>query len=216
VLGVVGLGICQVAWLYSLTRIPASAAVILSNTTPLFVALVAALWLGEPLGQRGLLGLLVSFVGVVLVVGGGEMAGASAVLGVVAAMLSAATWAGYIVGCRALTARYEPLRITAIGGLMAALCWLPLGLLEQPNRGIASLEVFLGVVYLGVVPGACAYMLFSQALGRLRAVQVGAFPYLVPIWAVLLAAGWLGEALTLPLVVGMLLVFVGLRLAQQR
>ncbi|MBI2321944.1 MAG: DMT family transporter [Chloroflexi bacterium] len=209
--------VCQIAWLVALARISAAVTIILSNTSPMFVALMAALWLHEPLGRRALAGLVVSFAGILLVIGGGsEPSGPLDLLGVGAALLSAATWAGYTVGCRSLLKRHDPLRIAALSSIIAS-CWIvPLGFFEPPESRIRSLEVLLGTLYLGVVPHVIANMLFYFALRRLPAVQVGAFQYTVPLWAVVLSAVWLGEAITPPLIAGMLLVLAGVRLAQQR
>lgn len=215
VLGLVG---CQIAWLYALAALPVSVTVILSNTSPLFVALMAALWLGEPLRGRAALGLVISLAGIVLLVSGDEGPGGPVDLGgAIAALASAAAWAAYMVGGRALLARYDPLRLAAITLLIAALCWLPLALVFQPpwGRAIAP-AVWLGAIYLGAVPMALGSLLWYSALRHLRTVQVGVFQYLTPVWATLIAALWLGEPLTLSLVVSMLLVFAGVRFTQAR
>lgn len=217
-LTLLGLVVCQIAWLYALSRIPVSVTVILSNTSPMFAGLMAALWLAEPLRARAALGLVVSFGGIVLLVGQGEgPAGRLDLGGVAGALLSAATWAGYYVGGRALLARYDPLRLVTINLVIAACCWVPLALIfEPPWTRVAGPTVWLGAVYLGAFPMALGSVLWYGALRHVRAAQIGAFQSLTPVWTALIASVWLGEAITPTLVVGMLLVFAGLRLAQTR
>lgn len=216
--GVVGLCLCQIAWVYALTHVPVSIAVILSNTAPVFIALLALFWLREPLRRSTVLGMLLSFSGVLLLVlRGGGPSGALDLGGVSAALLSGLTWAVFTVGGRSLVTRYDPLHMVALAALVGALCLVPLTVLLTPSATLAgSPAVLAGGLYLGIVPVGIGYVLWYRALRRLRAAQAAAIQYLVPVWTVVIAVVWLGEPLTLPLLGGMLLVLAGVRLAQQR
>ncbi|MBI2321945.1 MAG: DMT family transporter [Chloroflexi bacterium] len=216
--GVVGLGICQIAWLYALVHIPVSVTVILTNTSPVYIALLAVLWLGEPLRRDMALGMLLSFAGVVLLVlRGGGPTGVLDPGGVAAALLSGLGWAVFTVGGRSLVARHEPTRVVALAAVVGALCLVPLAALLAPWTALAGRpEVLAGALYLGLVPVAIGYVLWYGALRRLRAAQAAAFQYLVPVWTVAIAAVWLGEPLTAPLAGGMALVIAGVWLVQRR
>lgn len=216
-LGVVGLGICQVAWLYALTRIPASAAVILTNTAPLYIAVMAVVWLGERLRRTTVIGLGLSFAGVLaLVLQGSGTAGVLDLPGVLAALVSGFTWAVYTVLGRDLVRRYDPMRMVALSALVGALCLVPLALVVQPLGALVQRpHVLLGGVYLGVVPVAIGYVLWYSALRRLRAVQTAVFQYMIPVWTVALAHVWLGEPMTPGLLGGMALVIAGVWIVQR-
>jgi len=68
-------------------HLTASLAAILNATTPLFTALIAALWLRDQLGTRKLIGLFVGFIGVALLVGWSPVPLGLAVIGSIGAAL---------------------------------------------------------------------------------------------------------------------------------
>lgn len=213
-----GLILCHIGPFFALTRLPASASVILSNTSPIVMGLLAVLWLREPLRRPALAGLLVAFGGVALLVtrGGGPTGGLD-LLGAAAALTGSIAWAGYTVAGRPLLLRYDPLRVVGLTGLVAGLAFVPLALVaEPPEARDAPAWVWLIAVYLGVLPIAVGNLLWYEALRLLRTAQVAAFQYLTPIWAVALAWVLLGEPLTLALLGSAVLVLAGLWLAQRR
>lgn len=216
--GVIGLCLGQIAWLYALIHVPVSVTVLLTNTSPVYIALLAVLWLGEPLRRDMVLGMLLSFAGVaLLVLRGGGPTGVLDLGGVAAGLLSGLAWAVFTVGGRSLVARYEPTRAVALAAGVGAVCLVPLALLLSPWTALAGMpRVLAGGLYLGVVPVAIGYVLWYGALRRLRAAQAAAFQYLVPVWTVAIAAVWLGEPLTPPLAGGMVLVIAGVWLVQRR
>ena len=84
--------------------------------------------------------------------------------------------------------------MTAIGiwagtALMAAL-WLP-GLTQAVRH--APQAATLAIVYLGLLPGALAYVTWAYALSRMPASLLGNSLYLEPPIAIFIAFFWLGE-----------------------
>ena len=61
---------------------------------------------------------------------------------------------------------------------------------RSPSR---PLPATLAVIYLGVFPGAIAYVLWSYALARMPASILSTFLYLSPALAILIAWVWIGE-----------------------
>ena len=117
-------------------------------------------------------------------------------------MLSAAGYAVVTVLHRSLGG-VDPDRTTLTGFAVAAVCLLPLAIVEGlwPARG-SGLETFTMLGYLGVFSTALAYRLFFASLGAVRAATVSIVSLSEPLTAAALAALLLGERLTWTMVVG--------------
>jgi len=75
--------------------------------------------------------------------------------------------------------------------------------------GRLSLEGWLAVAFLGVACSGLAYIAWYDALQALPAAQVGAFLYLEPLVAVLVAALLLGEPLLWVSLAGGAIILLG-------
>jgi drug/metabolite transporter (DMT)-like permease len=71
-----------------------------------------------------------------------------------------------------------------------AVLWLP-GLAHAVRH--APLAPTLAIVYLGVLPGALAYVTWAYALSKMPAALLGNSIYLEPPVAIAVAFVWLGE-----------------------
>jgi drug/metabolite transporter (DMT)-like permease len=190
--GAVGITFYNLALNYGETRVDAGAASLLIASTPIWTALLATITLGERLTIRGWGGVLMSFAGVALIVSGaGEGIHFSPqALIVLAAAVSSAI---YIVLQKHFLSRYNPLEFTAYTIWAGTLLLLPWGRgLFQVVRG-APYKGTLAVVYLGVFPGALAYVAWAYVLGHGTAGRMSSFLYLTPVLAIAMAWLWLGE-----------------------
>ncbi|THF72903.1 DMT family transporter [Cohnella fermenti] len=84
------------------------------------------------------------------------------------------------------------------------------GLLENLLAVIQTPEQGLAIGYLGIASTGLAYLLYSLALARLPMGRVVPFIFLQPVVGVVLAAVWLGEALTIKAAIGMAAILGGL------
>jgi drug/metabolite transporter (DMT)-like permease len=197
--GITGITIYHVALNYGEMKVSAGAASLLIAAGPIFTALMSVAFLGERLRWIGWVGIAISFTGVALISfgeGGGFTFEPAALLVLVSAV---STSVYFIVSKEPLT-RYSALEMTSYAiwlGTVPMLVFLP-GLVSQ--MGAASAPATLAVIYLGVFPGAIAYVLWSYALARMPASLLSTFLYLSPALAILIAWIWIGEvpeALTL-------------------
>ena len=147
---------------------------------PALAALLAVPVLGERLPRRGWAGMALAFAGVALIgtgAGGGIRFEPMALLGLGAAAASAA----YFVFQKPWLARYGALDLTAYGvwtGAAAMLVFAP----DLPRTlAAATAPALLAVLYLGLVPTALGYMLWTYALARAAAGRVSSLLYLEPI-----------------------------------
>lgn len=160
---------------------------------PLFVALIAVLWMGETLTSAQKVGLGLILAGVLLIVAWQGPAWQPVLaFGHVLFLAASLCWACFTVILR--HGKLEPLHAIALVGL-GALPFLPFyavwngaHLLDVPMTTVAFQAVFQGIVIT-----ILSLMLYARALKLLGAAGGGAFGALVPVLATLFAIPLLGE-----------------------
>jgi drug/metabolite transporter (DMT)-like permease len=213
-MGLMGFCVAQLAQTLALSLSPASDIALLSTGTPLWIALLAAIWLGERLSRRGMLGFALAIVGLALILWphDGASSGASRrVLGDVIFLLNGFTWACYNVMGKAMMVRYSPLPTTAAAGLVGFVGLLPFAAGEwlfgyTPRFTPAGA---VAVAYTGLLVTVVGFLTLFWAYGRVRAAQVAITMYLQPVVGVLVAGVLLAERLSGAFVAGSALVFAG-------
>ncbi len=204
IVGLLSSGLPALLYSFALMSIPTGLSAILNATTPMFGALVAAVWLKDrPTGVR-VLGLVIGFAGVAVLAGGkGGVApvasGFAPALAIGACLLACLSYG--------LAASYTqrhlpgmPPLATAAGSMTgAALVLAGPALATMPAR-MPSPVAWAALLAVGVVCTGLAYVLYFrliEATGPARALTV---PYVIPVFAVIYGVAFLGEALT-PLMV---------------
>ncbi|MCG7499606.1 DMT family transporter [Vibrio sp. Of7-15] len=196
------------------TQIASGLASILNAATPIFAVVVAGFLLpDERPTPLKLIGVVLGFVGVVVMIGvpapGGE-AKLLAQLAIVAATLSYA-FAG-VYGRRFKGLGINPV-LTAAGQVTASTLILsPVAFFVDGAVDIekVSTHTWMAIIALAVVSTAIAYVLFFKILELAGATNVLLVTLLVPVSAILLGTLFLGETLDWIHFLGMLLIALGL------
>jgi drug/metabolite transporter (DMT)-like permease len=191
---------------------------VLIGATPLVTLTLAAAALPtERASRRKLTGLVVGFVGVVLVIGPWRDAGGS--IGARIACLAAAFSyaAGFVYVRRFLSPRgLAPLALAASQLLAAAaLQGLVTPFLTWHSPEL-SLRVGASITVLGLLGTGLAYVLYFRLIGDVGATTASAVNYVVPVFAVLVSVVLLGEPVTWNLAAGGRVVLAGVGYAENR
>jgi drug/metabolite transporter (DMT)-like permease len=187
-LGFLGFGFYNAALNYGEVTVQAGVASLLIATAPMFTALLAVVFLGERMGLRGWLGVLIAFTGVALIIAG-QQGRFGLNRGAFIIMIAAISAAVYFVVQRRFHRRYSSLELTAYSvwsGTLLILFYLPTLFTELRTVPWQATAV---VAYLGVFPAALGYVLWNYALSKLPVSRVASFLYLVPVVA--MTGGWL-------------------------
>jgi drug/metabolite transporter (DMT)-like permease len=197
-------------WLTSLSYTSIAAAVTLVSTVPLWVALLGWLLLGIAPTLSVLLGALLAVAGG-SVIGFGDIAGGSAPLvGDGLALAGAVLFAGYL-----LLGRYvqrSGVDLQAYAGAtygIAALALLPLPLVFGFPYGGYSVETWLWIALLALVPQLIGHTGFNFAVRHLDPTLVATVMLLEPLGATLLALLVFGEIPSLLTVIGAVALLLG-------
>lgn len=218
-------------WIRSLEYSSVASSVVIVTTAPLWLALLAALLLGERLTRQTLSGLTVALVGGVIVavsdscVQGaagldcpqlGEFLRGEAFLGNVLALIGAWTGAGYfLIGRRlrphlSLTS-YAFLVYGMAGIILVGMVWIS----GTPAFGFSA-SAYLWLVLLALIPQVIGHSSFNWGLGHLPAAYIS-LPLLgEPLGSALLAYFLLGETPSAMKIVGAGLILGGILLGTRR
>ncbi len=191
-LGVLGVTGYHTALTYGEVTVSAGSAGLLIATSPIFIALFARFLLNERLPAAAWAGMGLAFLGAFLIALG-EGGGVRPEPGAALVLLAALSGSLYFVGQKPLFSRYPAASVTVytmVLGTLPLLAFAP-GFLAELKT--ASKGALLSALYLGLFPGALAYLLWMQALSRVPAGLLGSTLYLNPTLAILIAWAWLGE-----------------------
>jgi drug/metabolite transporter (DMT)-like permease len=192
--GAIGITFYNLALNYGETRVTAGAASLLIASTPIWTALGARLWLHEKLTAIGWCGVFVSFAGVALIASG-EGGGIRSSFSLQALIILAAAVANglYIILQKHYLGKYSALEFTAYAMWFGTVMMLPFGNGLLHTFRAAPASATLAVVYLGIFPGALAYVAWAYVLSHGAAGRTATLLYVIPIAAIGIAWIWLGE-----------------------
>ena len=200
-------------------NVDAGTSSMLVNIAPIFLAVLAGLFLGEGFPRRLLIGLAIAFVGCAVIAfatTSDPVPGGNALLGIGLCLVAAAAYAGAMILQKPVLQRVSAVQVTWMActvGMLACLPFLP-GLVD--DLGTAQPTNIAWVLYLGLFPTAIGFTTWTFALGRSTAGGLGSMTYLVPPVVIVMAWFLLGEVPPLVAIGGGVLCIVGVIVARSR
>jgi drug/metabolite transporter (DMT)-like permease len=187
----------------------ASMAAILNATTPMFTALVAAVWVREPLNWRKAAGLALGLAGVVVLVGWNPLGLNRSVAFGVAGSLAGALC--YSIGGVYTKARFRgvPTLDLAIGQQFAAGVWLTPFALGAWRPQPLTMAVIVSLLALALLCTAFSYLIYFDLIARVGPTNTLSVTFLVPVFATIWGVLFLNEPLRPGLVVGLVIILTG-------
>ena len=206
-----GLPFLLIAW--ATLSITAGLASIMNAMTPVFTALIGALWLGDRLDGRRGLGLLLGLAGVALLAADkADFRPGGSGWAIVAMVLATACY-GFAANHTRRYLQGVPALVNATGTqLVSALVLLPPALWSWPER-MPGLGPWLAALVLGVACSALAYLLFFRLIARVGASRAVTVTFLVPVFGTLWGTLFLDEPVTASMLAGGAVVLLGTGLA---
>ena len=195
-------------------RLPAHIAQPINYTWALTLAVLAIPVLGQRLSRRTFAGILISYLGVVILVitTPGE-AGRIDPSGISLALVSTLLWAGYwLLNARS---RAQPASImfwsfTMALPLIAAICWYGPGL-PGLNATALGYAIWIGAVEMGIT-----FLLWQRALQRARSsARIAQLIFIAPFLSLLLIHLLLDEAISLWALPALVIIVSGLVVSQR-
>jgi drug/metabolite transporter (DMT)-like permease len=193
VLGVLNTALPWALYAWSGKHIGASYMAILNAAAPWFAAICGAIWLGEKLSWRKVLGLALGMVGVALLVGFGPIAVSAQVLLAVLACIAA-------TACYALAGVYVKMRAhglapraLTVGSLIAASLVVMPFLPAPPAAAAFTWPVSIAVLGISLVCSAAAYLIYFRLIADIGPTRTFTVTFLIPVFGTLWGALFLHE-----------------------
>jgi drug/metabolite transporter (DMT)-like permease len=203
----------------ALTTAPKASLII--ATTPVVVALLSRIFLGERMGHRVTVGGIASLTGIAILVIADRRAAVileGTGLGDLLVLGAVVSAAGYIILARSLSARLDSVQLTAYQVLYGTLFFLPLFLLRPSLPPIESvgIDAMGSLLFLAVFATVVAFLSYNYALSQIPAARAGVFLNAIPVVTAIVAWPVLGEVLTPEQALGGVLVIGGMTYANTR
>jgi drug/metabolite transporter (DMT)-like permease len=213
-IGLINSAIPFVLFAWGAERAPAGIGAITNAMTVMFAALVAFFFYGEPIGRWRLMGLVAGFIGVVVLAS--DRASGEGVLSAALAGTTAAACYGLGVNLvRRYLAGVSASAIAAATLLCASLLILPFAIRTWPAHPLPA-RAWLSAILLGILCTGVAFVLYYRLINRIGASRAATVTYLVPLFSVLWAWVFLGEALTARMAIAGGLILSGVALSQRQ
>ncbi len=220
-LGVLGVG-CYNAFSYiAVQYTTATSATLLNSFVPIATIGFSFLIFGKRLKRIETIGVVVSLAGVLLLVSRGSLEvlfGLGLNTGDLWMLLAVLTWGLYTVGLQWRPSGVHPMLLLAafaavgLAVLVPAYAWeLASGRLVTP-----SVAAFAGIFYAGAIAGFLGFVCFNTGVTAVGAARGSLFIHLMPVFASMLSAVFLGEQAYWYHFAGIALVFAGIALTTWR
>lgn len=207
--------------IFGLKLTPSINAPIIIATAPLIIIAASIIFLNEKLKLKVLGGTLISLAGVLLIIlrpiietGGitGSVMGNLMIFGFTLCFVAQS------ILLRKLTVRNDPLGVTVWMFLIGIIPLIPFMLNELQTYSISSIspQGLLGVGFGVFFAAALAHIGWAYGLKYIKASEAGIFSYIEPISTVFVAIPLLGEKITYAYILGSILVFIGIFIAEGR
>jgi drug/metabolite transporter (DMT)-like permease len=193
------------------TELTSGVASILNATMPVFTVIAAHLLTkDEKMTKMRFLGVVLGFLGIIVMIGSPISGSIWAHLAILAAGISYAL--ASIFGKRFAQMGVKPMATATGQVICSAIILLPFALiLERPwTNASPSFHVIQAMIAMISLSTAFAYFLYFRILSTAGATNVALVTLLIPPFAVLLGILFLNETLTLQQITGMFIITAGL------
>jgi drug/metabolite transporter (DMT)-like permease len=189
-------------------------------STPILVSLFAVYALHEKLSINKIIGLILGVSGAVILVllGGKDKVATNALLGDVFVLMNATSYAIYLVIAKPLMTKYRPIIVIRWIFLLGLLVVFPFGISEftEINWHMFSFKEYAAVAFIVICCTFFTYLWNIYALRILSPATAGAYIYLQPVFAALIAVFFYFEHLSWTKVIASIFIFAGVYFVSKR
>lgn len=199
---------------------------IIASSQPIFLYLISIFYLRERQHKKVLYGMIVSFIGVLIIIFSPVIMNGShsieqkntELIGNLFLVVATFGAIGQAITHKKILKEVGALQVTFISFVFGSLSFFPLALFELQTWSFMMLDSrgWFGILFGVILSSAIAYGLYIYGISKIDAQEIGLFTYIDPVIAVLLAIPLLGEYPNTFFFIGTFLVFAGIFFAEKR
>ena len=186
---------------------------ILNGTTAIMAVVISTIWLKIRLNFFQIMGVFIGLFGIVVLANPDN----------VYISMKATIFCLSAAFCYALSANYiqkfayKTNTIVLIGWslVIASVLLLPITFLNLPSQ-LPSKNVIFSILWLGVISTGVAFLGYVRLIEKVGAVKTATVAYFIPVFGVIWGYVFLGEPITLQILIGMILILIGIVFTNKR
>ena len=210
-LGVLGTGFYQLLFLAGVARTSVANSSLIFGCTPVAVAIMASVAGHDRLTTGRWIGAAMSFIGIYALVGRRAELSGNTLLGDAMVFGAMLCWSLYSVIAQPLLKKHSPLIVTGWAMTTGTVLYLMVAAvpMTRTNWQAISMTSWVLMIASSLLALAFSYMVWYTAVQRIGSSRTAIYSNLTPIVAMIVAAVWLGERITLPQLLGAALILTG-------
>jgi drug/metabolite transporter (DMT)-like permease len=202
---------------YGLQEVSSTVAAVIIAMIPVFSPFVGYFTLKEKLTVLNFLGLIVSFVGVIIMLIKKDLTINASLTGILLLIFAVISALAYSVSIKRLSQKYHPITIVVYQNLLGALYFLPFFLMFDVNRFLSvkpNFELTYSLLSLAIFASSIAFIFFTVVIRELGMSRANIYSNLIPVFTAVFSYFILNEEFTFMKLLGMSIVIFGVILAQ--
>jgi len=190
------------------------AAILVCLLSPILITALSAKIFKEGLTKKQILGIAIAAAGTFTVITGGTSSFSRSTeffLGSLVLLSTPVLWAAYSLLGKNIMEKYNPFLVVAYVTMLGGLCLIPFSLAENSLYQIFTISHFgwVAILFLSIACSLIGYYIWFHVLKQVDAAITSSFLFAEPLVTVTFAVTFVGEKLTILIIAGALLIFMG-------
>ena len=183
---------------------------ILNGTTAFLTTIIAYFWLKEAVTSKQIIGLVLGFVGVLILVNPSN--GSTTLIASMCAMIGSLCYAFNAAYLQKYHSNSDKIVLIGWSMLFGGFFMIPLATFNLPNS-MPDTNSILALFWLAVISTGVGYLAYVRLIDRIGAVKTVTLTYLLPVFSIIWGAIFLKEQITFFIFGGFIFVMMGMYFA---
>ena len=179
---------------------------ILNATTAFNTMIIALLWLGEKVTPKQIFGLVLGFIGVIILVN--PESSSTSIISALFCLIGAACYSFSTVFIQKYSEKTDKMVLIGWSIIFSCFIMIPLTLINLPHQ-IPSTKALLSAIWLGSISTGLAFFGYVYLIEKIGAVKTSTVAYFLPVFGIIWGAVFLNEVITGGIILGCATILTG-------